>query len=354
MAIFSETNYELASRPLVDYVVETASLATGRVPVVMQGEDISGQKQRFLAETEADCVLLLEANRPFLQVETLKKFCEQREQNWPDMDGNSVTVATLLKSDKAKANSPSSKELIKSGDYDELLESAEQNVLFLGLPPDSQEAFAIKNTAQLAQAEAMMQKCLCERALQAGVCLQDPDSVTFSFDTVLEPGVVVEPNVVFAPGVRVAQGARIRAFSHLEGANVEAFATVGPYARLRPGTNIGARSRIGNFVEVKQANVEEDAKINHLSYVGDANVGKRANIGAGTITCNFDGKKKHQTNIGDDAFIGSNTSLVAPVHVGKGATVGAGSTITDNVDDEFLAIARARQSNRPRKKDKGN
>ena len=224
----------------------------------------------------------------------------------------------------------------------------------LNLPRDSQEAFAVETPTQLAQAEAVMQKRLRERALQAGACLQDPDSVIFSFDTLLESGVIVEPNVVFAPGVRVAQGARIRAFSHLEGANIESFATIGPYARVRPGTSIGARARIGNFVEVKQANIEEEAKVNHLSYVGDANVGKRANVGAGTITCNFDGKEKHKTNIGDDAFIGSNTSLVAPVRVGKGATIGAGSTITDDVADETLAIARARQSNLPRKKDKGN
>ncbi|MCY4052942.1 MAG: DapH/DapD/GlmU-related protein [Hyphomicrobiales bacterium] len=351
-AIFCNANYELASRPVLDYILETASRIADESPVVLQEADASTQWRAFLNESKASHILFLETNRPFLRAETLKVLLSACQEKQPVLllkNGEDSPVAALIDKetlDKTKTDSVSFKWLIQSV----MQESGDVNLREC----DSQEGFAVETPVQLAQAEAVMQKRLRERALQAGACLQDPDSVFFSFDTVLESGVIVEPNVVFAPGVRVAQGARIRAFSHLEGANVETFATVGPYARLRPGANIGARARIGNFVEIKQANVEESAKINHLSYVGDANVGKEANIGAGTITCNFDGKEKHKTNIGDGAFIGSNTSLVAPVRVGKGATVGAGSTITDDVDDETLAIARARQSNRPRKKDKGN
>ncbi|MCY4033392.1 MAG: DapH/DapD/GlmU-related protein [Hyphomicrobiales bacterium] len=351
-AIFRNANYELASRPVSDYILETASRVTDELPVVLEDVCALTQWRAFLGASKASHILLLEASRPFLQVETLKAFlsADKKEQAFSVLiSGEDFHAAALIDKNilyKAETDSVSFKGLIELA----IRETGSVD----GRECDSQEAFAIETSAQLAQAEAMMQKRLRERALQAGACLQDPDSVTFSFDTVLEPGVIVEPNVVFAPGVRVAQGARIRAFSYLEGANIEAFAIIGPYARVRPGTNIGARARIGNFVEVKQANIEEDAKVNHLSYVGDANVGKRANIGAGTITCNFDGKEKHKTNIGDDAFIGSNTSLVAPVRVGKGATVGAGSTITDDVGDETLAIARARQSSKPGKKDKGN
>jgi bifunctional UDP-N-acetylglucosamine pyrophosphorylase/glucosamine-1-phosphate N-acetyltransferase len=170
-----------------------------------------------------------------------------------------------------------------------------------------------------------------------------PETVFLSHDTALGPDVTVEPHVVFAPGVRVAEGATIKAFSHLEGAQVGRGAQVGPYARLRPGTVLGEGSRIGNFVETKNAELGACAKANHLTYLGDTTVGAAANIGAGTITCNYDGFLKHRTEIGAGAFIGSNSALVAPVTVGAGAIVGAGTTLTQDVADDALALARGPQ-----------
>lgn len=201
----------------------------------------------------------------------------------------------------------------------------------------------INSRAELAVAEARMQATLRQKALDGGATLIAPETVFFSFDTVTGQDVLIEPNVVFGPGVSIADGATIRAFSHLEGASVAGGAVIGPYARLRPGANLGADTKVGNFVEVKNANVAEGAKINHLSYVGDADVGADANIGAGTITCNYDGVFKWRTTIGAGAFIGSNTALVAPVTVGDGASVGAGSTITKDVTGDALAVTRADQ-----------
>ncbi len=208
-------------------------------------------------------------------------------------------------------------------------------------------AMGVNSRAELARAEQLMQARLRGAALDAGAGLRDPDSVFLSYDTVLEPDVQVEPFVVFGPGVTVRSGARIRAFSHLEGAEVGRNAIVGPYARLRPGAVIEEEAHIGNFVEVKNARVERGAKANHLSYLGDASVGAGANIGAGTITCNYDGFDKHKTSIGAGAFIGSNTALVAPVTVGAGAYVGAGSTITQDVAPDALAVVRAQQAEKP-------
>jgi bifunctional UDP-N-acetylglucosamine pyrophosphorylase/glucosamine-1-phosphate N-acetyltransferase len=205
------------------------------------------------------------------------------------------------------------------------------------------EVLGVNDRRELAVAEAALQDRLRARALEAGVTLVDPGSVWFSWDTEIEADVHIEPGVVFGPGVRVGKGAQIRAFSHLEGAVVGPGARVGPFARLRPGTQLGEGSRVGNFVEVKNAALGDGAKANHLSYVGDAKVGAKANIGAGTITCNYDGFGKHATEIGAGVFIGSNTALVAPVTIGKGAIVGAGSTITRDVDEDALAVARGDQ-----------
>jgi bifunctional UDP-N-acetylglucosamine pyrophosphorylase/glucosamine-1-phosphate N-acetyltransferase len=176
-----------------------------------------------------------------------------------------------------------------------------------------------------------------------GATLIDPNTVWFSADTMIGRDVLVEPSVFFGPGVTVADGAIIRAFSHLEGARVGSGAEVGPYARLRPGAELGERSKVGNFVEIKNARLGRQAKANHLSYIGDADVGTLANIGAGTITCNYDGFFKYRTRIGEGAFIGSNSSLVAPVNVGAGAIVGAGSVITRDVEGEALGVTRAEQ-----------
>jgi bifunctional UDP-N-acetylglucosamine pyrophosphorylase/glucosamine-1-phosphate N-acetyltransferase len=208
------------------------------------------------------------------------------------------------------------------------------------------ELAGVNSRADLAVAEAIVQERLRAAAMARGVTLIDPTTVYFSFDTALGRDVTIGPNVVFGPGVTVASGAEIRAFSHIEGATIGPGAIVGPFARVRPGTEIGAKARVGNFVEVKSAVIEAGAKVNHLSYIGDARVGAEANVGAGTITCNYDGFAKYETEIGPGAFIGSNAALVAPVTVGKGAVVGAGSVIVRDVPDDALAVARADQTNR--------
>jgi bifunctional UDP-N-acetylglucosamine pyrophosphorylase/glucosamine-1-phosphate N-acetyltransferase len=208
---------------------------------------------------------------------------------------------------------------------------------------DEEEALGVNDRHQLAACEAAFQRRARRAALDAGATLIAPDTVFFSFDTVLAPDVTVEPNVVFGPGVSVGTGAVIHAFCHLEGAEVGPGASVGPFARLRPGAGLGEKARVGNFVEVKNAVLEAGAKANHLSYIGDAHVGAGANVGAGTITCNYDGVAKHHTEIGAGAFIGSNSALVAPVSIGAGAYVGSGSVVTDDVPPDALAIGRGRQ-----------
>jgi bifunctional UDP-N-acetylglucosamine pyrophosphorylase/glucosamine-1-phosphate N-acetyltransferase len=206
------------------------------------------------------------------------------------------------------------------------------------------EALGVNSQAQLAEAAAVLQERLRQAAMAAGVTLIGPETVFLAADTKLEMGVEVGPYVVFGPGVRVAPGARILPFCHLEGVTIGPDAQIGPFARLRPGAEIGERARVGNFVEVKNAKLEAGAKANHLSYIGDARVGAKANIGAGTITCNYDGFAKHWTEIGAGAFIGSNTALIAPVTIGEGAVIGAGSTINRDVPPGSLSIARGRQT----------
>lgn len=209
------------------------------------------------------------------------------------------------------------------------------------------EVFGINDRAQLAEAERLFQQRKRLEAMAGGAGLIAPETVFFAHDTTLGQDVTVEPNVVFGPGVTVADGVAIRAFSHIEGATVDSGATIGPFARLRPGAEIGPGAHIGNFVEIKQASVEEGAKVNHLTYIGDARIGAKANIGAGTITGNYDGVRKHRTDIGSNAFIGSNSVLVAPVTVGDGAYVASGSVITEDVEGDALAIGRGRQVNKP-------
>ncbi len=212
---------------------------------------------------------------------------------------------------------------------------------------DEAETLGVNARSQLAEAEAAFQARARAVLMEDGVTLAVPETVYLSFDTVIGRDTVVEPNVVFGPGVTVESGAQIRAFSHLEGCHVSRGAVVGPYARLRPGAELAEDARVGNFVEIKNAQIGEGAKINHLSYVGDATIGARTNVGAGTITCNYDGVMKHQTDIGADVFIGSNTMLVAPVTIGNNAMTGSGSVITKNVENDALAIARAPQVNKP-------
>ena len=202
----------------------------------------------------------------------------------------------------------------------------------------------INTKLQLAEAEAVLQQRLRMAALKAGVTMIAPETVYLSADTKFGKDVTIEPNVVFGPGVTVDDGATIRSFSHLEGAHVGRGARVGPFARLRPGADLGKDVHIGNFVEVKEAKFEAGAKANHLAYIGDARVGEGANVGAGTITCNYDGVAKHRTDIGKGAFIGSNTALVAPVKIGDGAYIGTGTVVTKDVPAGALALARAKQT----------
>lgn len=205
------------------------------------------------------------------------------------------------------------------------------------------EVMGINDRAELARAERIMQERLRHAAMTGGATLTDPATVWLSADTRIGRDVTIGPNVAVGPGVVIEDGVEIRPFSHLEGVRVRARAVIGPFARLRPGSDVGEGARVGNFVEIKSATVARDAKINHLSYVGDAGVGAGANIGAGTITCNYDGYAKSHTEIGEGAFIGSNTALVAPVSVGPGAVVGAGSVITEDVEADAIAVARGEQ-----------
>jgi bifunctional UDP-N-acetylglucosamine pyrophosphorylase / glucosamine-1-phosphate N-acetyltransferase len=211
---------------------------------------------------------------------------------------------------------------------------------------DAALLLGVNTRAELAEVETLWQQRRRRELMLAGVSMQAPETVYLSHDTVIAPEVTLEPNIWFGPGVCVDAGAVIRAFSHIEGAHVGANVEVGPFARLRPGAMLDEGSKVGNFCEVKKAKVGKGAKINHLSYVGDAEIGAKANIGAGTITCNYDGYNKSLTRVGESAFVGSNSSLVAPVNIGAGAIIAAGSVITKDVPDNAIAFGRARQSER--------
>ncbi len=229
----------------------------------------------------------------------------------------------------------------------DIIEIANNDNLTVGtLICDELEVLGVNDKLQLSEAEFVLQKRLRATAMKEGVTMIAPDTVTLSYDTKFGIDVIIEPNVFFAPGVEVEDNVHIRAFSHFEKCKISNGAVVGPYARLRPETEIGPDAKIGNFVEVKKAIIETGAKVNHLSYIGDARVGAEANIGAGTIICNYDGYFKHHTDIGKNAFVGSNSSLVAPVKIGDGAFVGSGSVITKNVSPDALALTRAQQTER--------
>ena len=217
---------------------------------------------------------------------------------------------------------------LKKGGYAKVVEGEEE------------ETLGVDSRADLAKAEAMMQVRLRMKMLNNGVTLVSPETTFLSHDTRIGRDTTIHPNVVIGKNVDIGESVEIKSFSHLEGATVSDEVVVGPYARLRPGTEIERGAKVGNFVEIKKAKIGKGTKVNHLSYVGDANVGQEVNIGAGTITCNFDGFKKHLTVIGDRAFIGSNTSLIAPVEVGENAIIGAGSTVTTSVDDNAISVVR--------------
>jgi bifunctional UDP-N-acetylglucosamine pyrophosphorylase/glucosamine-1-phosphate N-acetyltransferase len=212
---------------------------------------------------------------------------------------------------------------------------------------DADEVSGVNDRTQLSHAEGVFQRVMREAAMENGVTMVAPSTVWFSYDTQLGKDVTLEPNVFFGPGVKVADGVTIRANSHIEGATIASGAIIGPFARLRPGADIGADAHVGNFVEVKNANIGKGTKANHLTYVGDADVGPGTNIGAGTITANYDGFDKYRTVIGRNVSIGSNSVLVAPVNVGDGANIAAGSVITHDVPADALAVARGRQEDKP-------
>lgn len=208
------------------------------------------------------------------------------------------------------------------------------------------EVLGVNDRTDLAQAEAAFQSLMRKSAMISGVSLKHPETVFFAYDTVIEPDVTINANVVFGPGVTIRRGATIHAFSHIEGADIGEGANIGPFARLRPGSKLAENTKVGNFVEIKKAIVGKGSKISHLSYVGDAELGEGVNVGAGTITCNYDGYNKHKTTIGDGAFVGSNSSLVAPLTIGAGAFLGSGGVVTNDVPDDALALARANQVNK--------
>lgn len=215
-----------------------------------------------------------------------------------------------------------------------------------GVAPEN-DVMGVNDRSQLARAEGLFQEVRREDFMKAGVTLKDPGSVWFSYDTEIARDVTIEPNVVFGPGVTIEEGAVIHAFSHIEGAHIGRNASIGPFARLRPDANIGADAKVGNFVEIKKADIGVGSKVSHLTYVGDATIGANVNVGAGVITVNYDGFNKFQTIIGDGAFIGSNSALVAPVTVGAGGFVVTGSVITEDVEPDAMAFARSRQTNKP-------
>jgi len=210
---------------------------------------------------------------------------------------------------------------------------------------DEHEVLGVNSRVELAKIESIKQNDLRKKHMDSGVTMCDANSVYFSFDTKISHDVVIEPHVVFGKNVVIEKNVEIRSFSHIEGAEIASGAVVGPFTRIRPQTKIGENVRIGNFVEVKKSVLKKGAKVNHLSYVGDSEVGHDANVGAGVITCNYDGYNKFKTEIGDKVFVGSNSALVAPVKIGKGAVIGAGSVITQNVAADDLAVSRARQTN---------
>jgi bifunctional UDP-N-acetylglucosamine pyrophosphorylase/glucosamine-1-phosphate N-acetyltransferase len=357
--------------------------------VVLQTEQLGtahavAQAKDALAGFAGDAVVLY-GDTPFIRPETLTAMAEARANHDiivlgfnakdPGKYGRLITQGDTLErivefkdaSDKERAvklcnsgvimaNSQTLFDLIEvvdndnaSGEYyltDIIAIGRDKGLSATVVACDEAETLGVNARAELVSAEADFQARARRDTLEDGVILTAPDTVFFAHDTVIGRDAIVEQNVVFANGVTVESNARIRAFSHLEGCHVSQGATVGPYARLRPGAELQEDVHIGNFVEVKKSIIATGAKVNHLTYIGDADIGARANIGAGTITCNYDGVFKHRTVIGEDAFIGSNTMLVAPVKIGDNAMTGSGSVVTKDVPDGALGVGRTRQENK--------
>jgi bifunctional UDP-N-acetylglucosamine pyrophosphorylase/glucosamine-1-phosphate N-acetyltransferase len=371
--------------------VEPLVAAHDGVVVVQQPQqgtaDAVRQAAAALAGFEGD-ILILYADVPFVRAETMRRMIERLGETAgavvlalrpPDARHYGRILAepdgTILKMVEYKDASPEERALDlcnsglmavraaelwpllarvgnanAAGEYylpDIVMIAAGDGRKSVAIEVPADEVEGINSRAELAGAEAAWQARRREASMAEGVSLVAPGTVWFSHDTNIGRDSIVEPNVVFGPGVTVGEGVRIRAFSHIEGATIAAGAEIGPYARLRPGAEIGEDARVGNFVEVKAAKLGAGAKANHLSYLGDAEIGAGANIGAGTITCNYDGFFKYRTIVGEGAFVGSNSALVAPVTIGKGALVAAGSVIVRDVADDAFAIARGEQVEKP-------
>ena len=371
-------------------VAKAARAEDPEVAVVHQAEQLGtahavAQARRALDGVVGDAVVLY-GDTPFVRPETIEAMLEARAQHAvvvlgfeaadPGRYGRLVMAGDSLErivefkdatdaerairlcnSGVVCAQASTLFELIDSvgnqnaaGEYylTDIVAIARQKGLSVGVVRcDEAETLGINTRAELAGAEAAFQARMRAEALDLGVTLIAPETIHFAQDTVIGRDAVVGPNVVFGPGVTVESGAEIRAFCHLEGCHVSRGAKVGPFARLRPGAELAEDVHVGNFVEIKAAILDEGAKVNHLSYIGDAHVGEKTNIGAGTITCNYDGVFKHRTEIGARAFIGSDTMLVAPVRVGNDAMTGSCSVITEDVPDGAMALGRAQQTTKP-------
>jgi len=371
-------------------VAKAAKAANPEVLIAHQAEQLGtahavAQAREALAEFTGDVVILY-GDTPFVSPETLERMREARARHAvvvlgfeaadPGRYGRLVLngemlerivefkdateaerAITLCNSGVVCADASVLFQLIDSvgnqnaaGEYylTDIVAIARQKGLSVGaVRCDEAETLGINTRAELAAAEVAFQTRARAEALENGVTLIAPETIYFSLDTVIGRDAVVGPNVVFAPGVTVESDATIRAFCHLEGCHVSRGATVGPFARLRPDAYLAEDVHVGNFVEIKNANIDEGAKVNHLTYIGDADVGEGSNIGAGTVTCNYDGVFKHRTTIGKNVFVGSDTMLVAPVRLGDGAMTGSGSVITEDVPAGALALGRARQENKP-------
>ncbi len=398
----------LAHKPMLGYVVEAYRAAGAREIVLVVGPDdtltaplfpdctIAVQTEQkgtghaalvgYNALTQTvDKVIVALGDQPFVQVDTIKNTLQQPDvvsvvamrPEDPARYGRLVTDATgaLLRiveyKDASEAersislcnafpialHASKAKELLSAitcenaaGEYyfTDVITLANDKGYRCGyLEAPVAEAVAANTREELAALEAIVQQQLRRKHMLNGVTLMAPETVYFAHDTQIESDVIIEPHVFFGPDVRIASGARIKAFSHIEGAHIQAGAHVGPFARLRPGTLLGPETRVGNFVEIKKSTIGAGTKINHLSYIGDSVVGTKTNIGAGTITCNYDGFGKYTTTIGNNVFLGSNSVIVAPVTIHSDAMTAAGSVITKDVEAEALAISRAEQKNKP-------
>jgi bifunctional UDP-N-acetylglucosamine pyrophosphorylase/glucosamine-1-phosphate N-acetyltransferase len=399
--------HPLAGRPMVAHLLDTVAELKPEQVVCVIGDDMDAvrdtvmpfpcviQKERLgtghavlvakdaLSGFDGD-ILILYGDSPLISIETLSALKDARadghaaavvgfETDEPGAYGRLITDAndSLEAIVEAKEATPEQTEVIfcnsgvmiaesnalwyllsrvgndnAKGEYyltDVVALARQDGLTCAAVEGDEYELIGINDRVELALAETLVQSDFRLRAMVGGATLTDPETVYFSYDTKIGQDVVIGPHVVFGPGVTIDDNVEIRAYCHIEGAHVAPGAIIGPFARLRPGAEIGPDAHIGNFVEIKNAVIEEGAKANHLSYIGDARVGTKANIGAGTITCNYDGYFKNHTDIGAGAFVGSNTALVAPVKVGDGASIGAGSVITKDVAPDALAIERSDQ-----------